>query len=245
MLNFLKNVTLYTHFLFQVQVSPGPSSSSVPLVPKKVAGLDENHFLFGRLLAKPPSEKLWTFLETINHFRFLKAALGKTKVASKEEDQIFKKLAEVMMSVYHSAFIPTFSFDYSWKLLRSEIKAEMKSASQYKKKLYEDEAYKKDWLNRLNKIFQFSIRCRCFIDATSIGDITRAGCSCKNEDKIPNLVFYKDQMFGRSIVNLLPEEDKAYFKRFMTGNFFQSFKTPSFPENTQPRHFTSRHDEVN
>ena len=200
-------------FEFQVEVSPEPSVS----IPKKVAGLDENHFLFGKLLAKPPTEKLWTFLETINHFRFLKAALGKTKVTSKEEDQIFKKLAADIMSVYHSAFIPTFSFDYSWKLLRSEIKAEMKSASQYKKKLYEDEAYKNDWLNRLNKIFQFSIRCRCFIDATSIGDITRAGCSCKNEDKIPNLVFYKDQMFGRSMVNLLPEEDKAYFKRFMQG----------------------------
>ena len=207
-------------FEFQVQVSPEPSTPSTSVsIPKKVAGLDENHFLFGKLLAKPPTEKLWTFLETINHFRFLKAALGKTKVSSKEEDQIFKKLAEDMMSVYHSAYIPTFSLDYSWKLLRAEIKAELTSASLKKKKLFEDEAFKVDYLARLNKIYQFSIRCRCFIDSTSINDITRAACSCKNEDKIPNLAFYKDQMFGRSIVNLLPEEDKAFIKRFMRGNY--------------------------
>ena len=168
-------------------------------------------------MAKPPTEKLWTTLETINYFRYLKSALGKTKVSTTEEDLIFKKMAEEMLEIYNSAFIPTFSLDYSWKLLKAEIKDQLTKASRQKKRLFEDEAFKNDCLANLKKIFQFSIRCRCFIDSTSIDDISRAGCSCKNEDKIPNLAFYKDQMFGRSIVNLLPEEDKAYFKRFMRG----------------------------
>ena len=124
-----------------------------------------------------------------------------------------------MLAIYNSAFMPTFSLDYSWKLLKAEIKDQLTKASRQKKRLFEDEAFKNDCLANLKKIFQFSIRCRCFIDSTSIDDITRAGCSCKNEDKIPNLAFYKDQMFGRSIVNLLPEEDKAYFKRFMRGDY--------------------------
>ena len=199
-------------FLFQFVV---PSSSQYS------DAKTDNHFAFGDILAKPPQDKLWTKLELINYVRFKKASLGKAKIPSGELFQLYKSVASDLMVLFHSAFIPTFRIDYSATVLKEFVEKEIKDAQRKKADFIGDSSFKQSWIDKrgLNVTYAFSVRCPCFINCASEAEIVRSGCQCDPGDKIPNLAFFRDQMFQREQIIFHSEEDKAYFKGFMEGMF--------------------------
>ena len=69
----------------------------------------------------------------------------------------------------------------------------------------------------LNKLYHYSILCRCFINSDAIGEVNRRNCHCNN--RIPALSFYQDQLFDRTLKILFSEEDKALYKKLLGGEF--------------------------
>ena len=179
--------------------------------------------VFGSLLAKPPTDRLWTKLETVNHVRYLKSTSGKTKFSSNDLQQLYKGVASTMLSVYHQAFMPTYNLEYSTKIIRKDIETEFRDVRVNKSK-FENETFRNSWLKKLDTMYHFSIRCTCFVNASSIEDIKRSSCSCKASNKIPSLVTYGAFKFDRSkTIDLICEEDKEYINNFMAGKLDSIF----------------------
>ena len=189
---------------------------------EKIEG-PSHHIVFGSLLAKPPTDRLWTKLETVNYVRYLKSTSGKTKFSSNDLQQLYKGVASTMLSVYHQAFMPTYNLEYSTKIIRKDIETELRDVRVNKSK-FKNETFRNSWLKKLDTMYHFSIRCTCFVNAISTEDIKRTSCSCKASNKIPSLLTYGAFKFDRTkTIDLICEEDKQYIKDFMAGKLDFNF----------------------
>ena len=129
-----------------------------------------------------------------------------------------------MLSVYHQAFMPTYNLEYSTKIVRKDIELELREVRINKSKFDKNETFRNSWLKKLDTMYHFSIRCTCFVNASSTEDINRTGCSCKASNKIPSLVTYGAFKFDRTkTIDLICEEDKQYIKDFMGGKLDFNF----------------------
>ena len=198
---------VFTNFYFFLQ--------NQPISVEKIEG-PNHHVVFGSLLAKPPTDRLWTKLETVNYVRFLKSTSGKTKFSPQDLYQLYKEVASKMLPVYHQAFMPTYNLEYSTKIVRKDIELELKEVRINKSKFEKNEIFRNSWLKKLDSMYHFSIRCTCFVNAISTEDIKRTSCSCKASNKIPSLVTFGAFKFDRSkTIDLISEEDKEYINNFM------------------------------
>ena len=188
-----------------------------PLCVEKTEG-PNHHIVFGSLLAKPPTDRLWTKLETVNYIRFLKATSGKTKFSQNDLYNLYKEVASKMLHVYHQAFMPTHNLEYSTKILRKDIEFELKEVRINKSKFEKNQTFRNSWIKKLDTMYHFAIRCTCFVHASSTEDIKRSSCSCKASNKIPSLVTFGAFKFDRTkTIDLISEEDKEYINNFMAG----------------------------
>ena len=187
---------------------------------EKIEG-PNHHIVFGSLLANPPTDRLWTKLETVNYVRFLKATSGKARFSSNDTYQLYKSVASKMLSVYHEAFMPTQNLESSAKIVRKDIELELREVSQQKSKFEKNETFRNSWIKKLGTMYHFSIRCKCFVNVSSIDDINRTGCKCKPSNRIPSLVTFGAFKFDRTkTIDLICEEDKEYIKDYMAGKLW-------------------------
>ena len=89
----------------------------------------------------------------------------------------------------------------------------------------ESDESKENYLNErgLKRLFPFA-KCKCFLTASKIEEVTAENCHCKPENKTPNVDFFADQLFNRTQAILVSEEDKITFQRFIDENKSKSKK---------------------
>ena len=196
------------------------SPSKRPRVDRNVVvpSIDDSniHFLFGKSIPSLPKGRLVTKLEVINFVRHLKECHPKKRLSDGDWLELYQKVAEELVPLYNSAYIPTFNMEYSAKALRKNIQSDLADVSRDSTKLKKNENLRASVLGKLKKFFQFS-RCQCFLEASSPEAVTRTGCSCRKADKIPCLAFFRQQMFDGIQPILFCEEDKHFFLQFMEG----------------------------
>lgn len=197
--------------------------SRLLLSPKKRPRIDSNangHPLYGDALEKLRTDRLPTKLEVVNHVRFVKGSYSQNDLTSAVKFGIYCGVANTLLSIYKSAYIPTFDSNpnYAATKLRVDIEKELSDFSKSSSEFLDSPEFRNLHLAELKKVFHLLIKCKCFVDAKTPEEITRANCSCtgKNQDnKIPCIEFYKDQCFARSQPILFCEEDKARFEEFL------------------------------
>ena len=124
---------------------------------------------------------------------------------------------QVITDLYKSAFIPTFDPKYAGEKLQEKVEAEIRYATQTASIILESDESKENYLSGLKRLFPFA-KCKCFLKASKIEEVTAENCHCKPENKTPNLDFFADQLFHRTQVILISEEDKIAFQCFIEKN---------------------------
>ena len=175
--------------------------------PKK-ARLDSNrvdHPIFGSPMKKLPSNRFPSFLQILNHVRFLKSQ----HLMSKQD--IYNTVADDLIKTWESAFVvPILNKKTVSDKLKKEVEKKINHVSQKLSKILEN---KNDFVSEMSKVFSIT-KCTCFVEKETKEEIIPSNCVYDIKNKIINLDCYGHQMF-RTLEIFVSEEDKLTFSKMV------------------------------
>ena len=132
---------------------------------------------------------------------------------------IFKSVSPTLRKIYQSAYMPLGNEDHSIQVLQRDIDEVLSYATKSRTRIVKTPESRDVFFKKynLNKLYHYSILCRCFLKSEAIGEVNKRNCHCN--DPIPALNFYADQLFDRTQKILFSEEDKALYKKLLGGEF--------------------------
>ena len=181
------------------------------------------HPIFGDTLAPEElsREKFPSQLELLNVIRGLKKQVVKPNGTIENSDviKVYTKVAELLSEIWTSACIAVPTVHTGRQNLETYFDHILKVASQTRNRILKTPETKKAYLKKLEtKIYNYS-HCKCFVSATnkykvqSMEAVLATVCKCGAKYKIPCLLLYGDQLFGREMTIWVSDEIKARFKQ--------------------------------
>ena len=185
------------------------------------------HPIFGDTLAPEElsRERFPSQLDLLNVIRGLKKQVVKPNGTIENSDviKVYTKVAELLSEIWTSACIAVPTVHTGRQNLETHFDHILKVASQTRNRILKTPETKKAFLKDLEtKIYNYS-HCKCFVSAKnnykvqSIEQVIGTDCKCGPKYKIPCLLLYGDQLFGREMTIWVSDEIKARFKMLQKG----------------------------
>ena len=117
---------------------------------------------------------------------------------------IYTKVAQTLRRIYQSAYMPVGLEKSSGDVVKRDFEDVLYYTSRNRKNIIKN----KHLLDRFNleKMYHFSILCRCFLTCENIEEVSKSPCRCKFP--IPVRAFYCDQRFERCRKILFSEDER-------------------------------------
>ena len=144
-------------------------------------------------------------------------------ILNKEKLGIYHEVAKELISIWREAYITCYDEDYVIKIIQAKI-VPLLSDVQKNNERYAKEEFKNAKLSELKEIVDIA-RCPCFRDnwgnPKPRAEFIYTNCVCPEKDKISNFPTYYDQVFDRSSVILISEDDKKNFETILADPDFE------------------------
>ena len=193
------------------------------------------HPVFGDLLEEFNQHRLPSFLQVLNHVRYLKSQ-GSLRLTSLELKSIYNQVANSVTEIWKSAFIVPVvnSHALSGKMQR-EVEKKITDIRSTLSRFISNPDKLTAELSQLNKVYNITL-CKCFINAVYRQDIISSNCNCTYP--IVNLETYGNQLLGHNEFVIF-EGEKAIFTQKVAemeakNSKFEAPTPPSSAEKADP-----------